>query len=53
MKLLLKSMQERPLGRRSSNAFKFLIIKNPAEEAGFFYDLERLQYVQVDLGLSL
>jgi hypothetical protein len=52
MKLLLKSMQERLLGRRSSNAFKFLIIKIPLERRDFYY-FELLQYVQVDLGLSL
>ncbi len=53
MRLLSKSMQVKLLGRRLFNAFTFSVIKNPAEEAGFFYDLERLQYVQVDLGFSL
>ena len=36
MKLLLKSMLVRLLGRRLFNALKYSVIKNPAQEAGFF-----------------
>jgi hypothetical protein len=53
MRLRSKSMQVRPLGRRLFNVFKFLAIKNPAQEAGFFMILNYLKKVQVDLGLSL
>lgn len=53
MKLLLKSMLVRLLGRRLFNALKYSVVKKSRSRGGIFYDLELLQYVQVDLGLSL
>jgi hypothetical protein len=43
MKPLSKSMPVRLLGQRLFNRFKSSAIKNPAQEAGFFYDLELLK----------
>jgi hypothetical protein len=53
MKLPSRSTQVRLLGRRSFNVFKFSVIKIPLRRRDFYYDLEALKYVQVDLGLSL
>lgn len=43
MKLLSKSMPVRLLGQRLFKAFTFSAIKNPAQEAGLFYDHELFQ----------
>jgi hypothetical protein len=37
-------MPARLLGQRLCNRFKFLAIKNPAHEAGFFIVLMQLKY---------
>lgn len=53
MKLLSKNTLVRLPGPRLLNIFKFSLIKKSRSRGGIFYDLELLQYVQVDLGLSL